>query len=319
MKSRIIRLLLAVMVLAMSACGPVVPTELAMRQVQIDVKYGAQHSATPAPTPGNVFTPPSLNFATPEFVPLPPAPVASPPPPLCPALSAFAVPKEPATPVITGAPPKGMYVMRSSGTYSLASTKGALPTSVFLVQPNDPVTGSDQVDGTFADYSLVEAQDQATYWGFDFRLAPGNTATPGILITAMHWRDKVRGNLDFFPEQPVQFLPTPVSIGNTWTAVGTDPIDQTSMTLQGSIPAKTTVDACGTALDSFDVHISGNIVSPTAQLTWTADYDIGTQFGGLTLAEHVTLSGPDSGQSPGDTYTYDATSTINSTPPAPQP
>ena len=314
MKPRIVRLPIVVLVLLMTACGPTIPAELAMRQVQIDVRYGA----SPSPTPATVYAPPpAFNFPTPEFVPRPPAPVAGPPPPSCPALNQFAVPKDPATALIAGAPPKGAYVMRSGGTYSLGSSKGALPASVQLLQPNDPVAGSDQVDGDFSDYSLVETVDQSTYWGFDFRLAPNNPATPGILITGMHWRDKVRGGLDFVPQQPVQFLPTPVSVSNTWSAVGTDPVDQTSMELQGSIPARATVDACGTPMDSFDVHITGTIVSPTMQLTWAADYDIGTQFDGLPLAEHVTLSGPDSNQGTGGIYSYDVTSWINAMPFAP--
>jgi hypothetical protein len=206
-------------------------------------------------------------------------------------------------------------VMRSMGAYSLASTKGALPSQLSLMRPDQPAPGSDQVDGSYVDYTLVTGFSATTYTEFDFRLAPNNSATPGLLLTGMKWRDSVRGNFDFVPQAPMQFLQTPVSINNSWQSAGWDPIDQTSVELQAQIPKKDTVNACGTPLDTYQVAITGTIISPTFQLSWTADYDIGTQFGGLILAEHVKLSGPDRVQNTGDSYAYDETSIINSVPP----
>jgi hypothetical protein len=293
----------------------VVPLEVAMRQALITV-FAGRHQPSPAPAPPAVFVPPPpLNLPFPAF-----QPAAMPsPPPTCPALSKFAVVKDPATALISGPPPMASYLLRSAGTYSLATASGKLPSALALTQPAQPVAGTDQVDGAYHDYSLITASSPSSYVAYGFRLAPNNTATPGILLTSLHWRDSVRGNFDFVPDQPLQFLPTPVApTSNPWTSAGTDPIDQTSVTLQGTIPKRETVNACGVALDSFQVHIAGNIVSPTFQLTWTADYDIGTQFGGLILAEHVALSGPDSVRNLGDQYAYDEISAIDEQPEFPR-
>lgn len=186
---------------------------------------------------------------------------------------------------------------------------------MYLIQPGQPKRGTDQVDGSYYDYSMITGYSKTNYTQFNLRLANNNSATPGILVTSMQMRDPLRGDFTLVPAQPFQLLPTPVSVGLSWQAAATDPIEQTSIEFQANIPKKDTVDACGTPLDSFQVHISGNLVSPTFQLTWTADYDIGTQYGGLILAEHVNLSGPDSIRSPAETYTYDETSIINTQPP----
>lgn len=308
MRGKITFCLLGILLLG-SGCGPVVPLEVAMRQALITV-FAGHHQPPALPSPPPVYAPPPpLNLSFPAEI-TPPAVAV----PACAALSEFAVVRDPATALITAPPPPGTYRLRSSGTYSLAGTTGKLPSVLALSQPAPATSGTDQVDGAFKDYSLVTGSGPTSYTEFGFRLAPDNPGTPGILLTALHWRDSVRGDLDFVPGQPLQFLPTPVAVGNTWSAAATDPIDQTSIALQGSIPKRDTVNACGVALDSFQVHIAGDIVSPTFQLTWTADYDIGTQFGGLILAEHVTLSGPDRIRSLGDSYSYDETSIIDSQP-----
>ena len=161
------------------------------------------------------------------------------------------------------------------------------------------------------------AHDLQDYWAFDFRLANNNQAAPGIEIVSMGWKDAVRGNFAFFPTVPVQFIKTPLAVGDSWTSAGADPTNQTSVQISGKVPAKVTVNACGVALDAYQVHIDGQIASPTVQLTWTADYDIGPQYGGLILAEYVQLTGPDRVRNNGDTYSYDETSIINTVPAKP--
>ncbi|MFN2462973.1 MAG: hypothetical protein ABR573_03595 [Candidatus Dormibacteria bacterium] len=316
------RLLQSPLILAvfLAACGPTVPTEMAMRQVQIDVRYGHQPKPSPGATPIPVYVPPPAYAPPPSLLPNPvPAavfahPTPSPTPKSCPALAQLAVPRETAPASIDAAPPKASYLMRSGGTYALGSSKGQLPSVLGLVLPVDPKPGNDQVDGAFSDYAMITGTDPSTYWQLNLRLANSNPATPGVLITSISWRDKVRGNFDFVPQQPVQFLPTPVNVGNTWSSAGLDSADQTSVELQGSIPMKVTVNACGIPLDAYQVHIDGHIVGPNFQLAWVGDYAIGTQFGGLILGEHVTLNGSDSTQNTGDNYAYDETSTINSKP-----
>jgi len=306
MKRKSTLTLLGILLLS-SGCGPTVPLEVAMRQALITV-FAGHHPPSPSPSlPPAYAPPPPLNLGFQAYTPPPPAVFS------CPDLSEFVVVKDPATALISGPPVLAQYLMRSSGKYSLGSVSGKLPTTIAIAQPAPPKPGNDQVDGAFQDYSLITGPSASAYTYYGFRLAPNNAATPGILLTSLHWKDPVRGSFDFFPDQPLQFLPTPVSpnTSNPWAASGTDPFDQTSVTLQGTVPKRVTINACGVPLDSFDVQISGNIVSPTFQLTWKADYYIGTQFGGLILGEHVTFSGPDRTRNLGDSYAYDETSTIN--------
>lgn len=307
MRKKITPTLVGILLLS-SGCGPVVPLEVAMRQALITV-FAGHHPPSPSPSlPAVYLPPPPLNLSFPAT-----APLALPSPPPCPDLSQFAVAKDPATALVSGPPPMAAYVMRSSGTYSLATESGKLPATLALVQPAQPKAGTDQVNGAFQDYSLITAASPSAYTDYGFRLAPANP-TPGILLTSLHWKDSLRGNFDFVPDQPLQFMQTPVAVGNTWSSAGADPIDQTSIQLNGRVSKRETVNACGVALDSFQVQITGTIISPTFQLTWTADYDIGTQFGGLILKEDVTLSGPDRVRNLGDSYAYKETSIIDTQP-----
>lgn len=296
------RLLLALLAVSV-ACGPVVPLEIAMRQALVDVFYGSPHKAMSPTARVPIYQPPpAINF---EY---PPPPAALPTAPPCAKLGQLAVAKDVATSFIPGPPARGTYAMRTTGTVALGKIKLPLPPQLSEIRPGRPVPGSDQVDGAYSDYALVTGFDAKTYTEFDLRLAPDNAATPGILLTELKWHDPVRGNLDFMPQQPMQFLQTPVAIGQSWQSAGWDPFGQASIAIQASIPRKDTVNACGVALDSYQLAISANVVTPSVVLNWTAQYDIGTQFGGLILAEHVQFSDVQ------NNYKYDETSIIDSKP-----
>lgn len=303
---------LAALALTVAGCGPTVPLDLAMRQQQVDVKF-AGPQASPSPAPPLAYTlPPPLNLSGVTAA----APPVTVQPSPCPALAELAVAKDPATSGIANPPPTGSYPMRSGGTFSLGSSlKGTLSPVLTNLRSDSPHPGSDSLDGAYQDYLVFLAHDFQNYWAFDFRLANDKPGTPGIQLVSMGWKDAVRGDFAFFPTVPLQFIQTPLAIGNSWSSAGLDPNNQTSVQISGSVPAKVTVNACGVALDAYQVHIDGHIASPTLQLTWTADYDIGSQYGGLILAEHVQLGGPDSVRKSGDMYSYDETSIINSVPP----
>ena len=302
---------LAALALMVAGCGPTVPLELAMRQRQVDVKF-AGPQASPSPVPPVAYNlPPPLNLGG---IGAAPPPVTVQPSP-CPALAELAVAKDPATAGIRNPPPSGSYLMRSGGSYQLGTTKGTLSPVLTNLRSDSPHPGSDSLDGPYQDYLVFLAHDFQNYWAFDLRLANDKPATPGVQIVSMGWKDAVRGDFAFFPTAPLQFIQTPLAIGNSWTSAGVDPNNETSVELSGSVPGKVTVNACGTALDAYQVHISGQIASPTLQLAWTADYDIGSQYGGLILAEKVQLSGTDSVQKSGAMYSYDETSIINTVPP----
>ena len=79
---------------------------------------------------------------------------------------------------------------------------------------------------------------------------------------------------------------------------------------------KARVDACGTVLDSWQVEIPGHIENARGAgtpETFALTLFIGTQFGALSLQDHLVLKGatdPVSGQP----MTYDVTATINKAP-----
>lgn len=306
-------------ILLLSGCGPTLQLEVVLRQVAIDVLYGAQHHAAPAAAAQQaaapVYVPPPLIIPSPPSVTAEPTPTPSPTPTVCATLNPFAVVEDPATATISGPAVSGSYYMRQKGTYSLASTNGIFP-EVLQRQVSSAPPGSDPILGTYTQFSVSDHSGGSTY-ATSYLLAPNHTITPGMYISGMLWDDAVRGKLTFQPSQPLLFMQTPVSVGSSWQSASTDTIDQVSVSLQGSVVKRDTVNACGVALDSFQVHIAGNIVAPTQQFTWTGDYDVATQFGGLIISEHVTFSGPDRTQAVGDSYASDDTLVIDAKPAKP--
>lgn len=67
------------------------------------------------------------------------------------------------------------------------------------------------------------------------------------------------------------------------------------MVVRGTVTDKGRVNACGTPLDSWTVKVNGRLLGPAKDLTVTATYQVGTQFGGFVLADEVVISGTDRG------------------------
>lgn len=146
----------------------------------------------------------------------------------------------------------------------------------------------------------------------------------------------------FTPDPPVELMPFPANtnINSKFESAGTDAQLQggESMVLPPSPPGPGSaitgdvhVDACGTLLDAWQVTVNGFLVTTLLAnqpgscaagaagntgspgcTPFTLVLDIGTQYGALSLRDHLTEDGWDS--SLNKPYVYDVTATISEQP-----
>jgi hypothetical protein len=274
-----------------------VPIEFTMRQVGVDVLYGLAPRAAPLPQPVAI---PSIPLA-PYFPPQPQLSYA--PPASCPAAGEFAVPKLVADPIILAPAAPGTYAYRDSGKWSLGETPGTYgPVGRRSVAAGSASTGFD--------FAVVEQAAPSQYLTAFQLVQPGTAPPGGLYIAAMAWQDPVLGDLTFQPVRGLQFFPLPAQTGGSWESSATDALHQTSVDLVGSIPGKTRVDACGRLIDAWTADVTMVVVTPTQQLDISATYEIATQYGGLAVADEVTVSGLEGGK----TITYELKGTISQLP-----
>ena len=272
------------------ACGPSIPLRLVMRQSSVDVP-GERSAPSPAAPP------PAVSPVVVAAVPLPLPTVAqvgrSVPaalPSLCPAADQFAVPALAGDPNIEAVPAPATYLYREKGE---AST-GAGPLPVKLPYP--PIGLRKVTLGTADqgyDFAVAE-REGATSKTTAFKLVRPTAAVGaqpgGLYLAAMQWDDPLFGNLTFAPVQPMQFLPLPVQQGQTFASGGADPQRQTAMTLRGQVTGKKRVDACGSLIDTWEVTMSEVIATPQGEFDVTGVLDIATQYGGLSVQDHVSVT-----------------------------
>ena len=285
--------------LAGAGCGPKSRLHLGLRDYSTNVVYGSQHKpAPPRAVPGAAIDP-----GFPAFI-QPPLPAEAPAPPArrrqvlpaggdCP-VAAFSVAAAiAATPTVVAPPVKGLYRYRQTGYISVNGRTGSPPPDAAraiqnIVDPND---------GTFT-FDVADAQPSGTVTLTSYLVdqRTGSFANDGIFITQIVTR-MPDGSIDqFAPSTPVRIITLPADVSNpTWESAGTDGVHNLTMALNGTITKRGRIDACGTVLDSWEVHATGRIVNPAKSLSFDTTYDIGTQFGGLSLAETLSLSGTDGG------------------------
>jgi hypothetical protein len=171
----------------------------------------------------------------------------------------------------------------------------------------------------------------------------GQQPAAGIYLKAM-----TTSNLDdsqsesFTPDPPIELMPLPANtnINSTFESAGTDPQRQggESMVLPptpgSAITGDVHVDACGKLLDAWRVTINGFLANtllanqPTACpagaagntgspgcTPFTLVLDIGTQYGAISLNDHLTEDGFDTTLN--KPFVYDVTATIDEEPTLP--
>jgi hypothetical protein len=305
---------IAILALALTAaCGPSVPLNLAVQEVPLGILLGAAPASGPAAVRYVLPAPVTLPF----FLPPGAAPLPSPPPSPCPSAPPGTDPLVPASPDLLGDPKPGVYLQRTDGAWQPDVTKPdatAFPvTGARTLTKPTPVLAN-QSEYTYSATDTVGGSDGQERVETDFLVVPANptesapagqvvSQAAGMFITKITWTDP-KGNVTAFsPTTPVTYLNLPVTVGTSWTTSGTDPLTQTTLQLSAAIEAspethgtgRYRVDACGQVFDTWEVHATGTLVSPTENLTLDWHYDVATQFGGLelrhTLKETGTFAG----------------------------
>jgi hypothetical protein len=295
----------------LAGCGTAPRPSVGMKEYSGDVVYG-DNALPPPPTsppaaepvpgfPGFIVPPvprqlpPGLQAVTPEPSTTTTRTRGTAPPLACAEDDPLAVPHEEALITVPGPPRSATLPYRQTGT----KTAGGRTTAV-LSQAAHAIDGQTTLAaGTFRfNVSVTEAaMSTVTTYQVDQR-----GAQDGIGIVQIRTKDQVATDA-FTPAAPITILPLPPVLGRTFTGTGADPIHQTGMTVYGKVIGKTRVNACGVPIEAWKVAVGtdpqtgqpSRIVSPTGTTTITGTYAVATQFGGLVVADDLTLEGSDAG------------------------
>lgn len=292
--------------LLVTACGsPNPPLEVGFKEVPSNVILGAP-SATPAPAPGAPV--PAVPLPPPSVVSLPPPPFALPPPggplppappipsaPSCPRPDPLAAPEVEAPTSISKAPVAAAYVFDNNGTFSVS---GADARSGRFPERTVRLFGNVQQGDGFVSYDVSERIGDVTtttsYAVVSRAALPGQEA--GLFITGYTYERADGTTASFEPTPPLKLATLPLVRGATTDSRGVDAESQTVMSFTATVEGKARVFACGTPLDTWTIKQSaGRLVSPTQDLDFEASYQLGTQFGGIVVADAVAFQGSDAG------------------------
>lgn len=319
MRARVFALVIAAVLLAGACSGPEAPLAVRVKELPSDVvlKTAERHEPKAAAVPPLALplTVPGLTALSDGFddIAAPPAPrPPSKPHVECPDADPRQAPARVAVNSPRLPPAPGTYSFRNQGSFE--------------------VTGANAKKGVFPSYGTREVRgvidlstgDQKTY-GFEVVSVLGSLATTvgytlvtehesptatraGLYLTRMR-SQAADGSVFQFNPRPsgLLLLPFPAVPGETWSAAGVDPVNQTALSYTGTVGQKTRVDACGTMLDAISVQLDGTVgaedspapgvsepgpgvgASPSGRDEFRAVYEFGTQYGALSLKDKVTL------------------------------
>jgi hypothetical protein len=310
--------------LALQACGfghgP--DFNIGFRRVALDLSYKDQALAAP-PTPENTLIPQPV-ISSGLFVNLHPPIGKLPENPFptvtntCPTAGPNEHPDDPVT-VFAQVPPKpGTYLQHNTGKFSLGvgavSGTFQMPKhsveeikNVTKSQINDPVNGLTDViqwdvvvpglgGSTTTTYQTTFAGAPATSTIAQAAGLPNSHAPAGELDLVHLVIVSGDTTVDFKPDPPVTLMAFKNGTGTSWNSAGIDQRDGTSMVVEGSITKRVNVDLCGKVYDTYEVSSQEHITNLKTGLTSNTDpndpniYDIATQYGALTLHQHITTT-----------------------------
>lgn len=319
---------------AMSACaGPEAPIDVGAKTVPIDLLLGRKvKKVAEAPVP-------PLLLPTPRFVPIGGVGDSSPttsttmpaePPGPCPEADPLDVPADIAENRIQAPPKPAVLKYRTTGRLT---TGGATATAVVL-GPESKVTveqpQSEPADGFTFRVTVENAATAATTT--TYRVLPtgasadppaspvspppeaGSPPRPTGVPAGLYLAEVAQAGstISFRPQFPgIPIVRTPIDLGTTFDAVGTD--GATTMSWRSKVVAKANVDACGTFLDSYVVELTNGRITggeDAEAVTFTSRMNIGSQFGGLILHMATETTGM-AGSTP---VNRTVTMTVNSKP-----
>jgi hypothetical protein len=306
---RVIRLAAALLLVA--ACGQAPRPSVGMKEYSGDVVYG-DNAAPPPPTsppgaeplpgfPGFIVPPaprpdPVAPAVTPGSTAPPPAttPTTAPAAVACPEDDPLDVPADEAQGTVPGPPRSATLPYRQRGR--ITSPDGRfepLPPAALHRVDGQTAIGA----GTFRFNVGVQSGSLETVTTFQ---VDQRGAQDGIGIVQIRTKDQVATDA-FTPAAPITVLPIPPVQGRTFTGAGSDPVHQTAMTIFGKVMGKDRVNACGRPIEGWLVRVGtdpqsgqpSTIVSPTGTTVITGTYVVATQYGGLVVADDLTLDGSD--------------------------
>ena len=322
----------AVAVLA-GGCGPTVPTQLGVANYASHLALGETRQTT-APTPAPAA---ELQPGFPPFIAPPPPPQSGVPrftpiviPTLqpCPTASPGSAASDAAPAEIAAPPTAGVYSYRQTGYYLIAGLKyPALPRVVRTLSNVKDVSAAH--DGSDVLYQVVVdevAEKTTTTYEVKQPAQPAlgginpNLSGGGIYLFAVdtvYYPNTPSATTDsFHPTTPVEIAPLPMLVGAQFAGAGADGQYQEEMDVKGTVVGHHQVDACGTLVDTWQVSITGHVVTATSSRNLAATYDIATQMGGLSIGDEVATTGA----TPASSGLFqDVTATIDSVTPSPVP
>lgn len=299
-------MVLAALAVTAAACGgPPDPLDVAVKEVPSDIVLGsaASGAAVPAPVPPSVpvlsgpgvppslFDPPAFEVpagSTPPNGPRPTSPTTA--PPACPAADPFAVPKREARNDIAEPPPTGPLPYRVDGSFDVSGAnarKGRFPVSSTRTVQSVRATANG-----FTYEVAAELAGTTTTTGYQVIRRSSVPGEAGLYVTFVATKAPSGATARFQPALPVKLVDIPLLAGTSQTAAGTDPASATTVSWTTTVGKKVRVDACGTVLDAISLELTdGRVAGPATDVTFTATYALATQFGGLSVADTVTLQG----------------------------
>jgi hypothetical protein len=313
-------LALAIVAAVVSACGPTKETSLSMKSVPVPILLHAQPQrpatgATPTPSvnpitvpvfvpstaPGPVSQQAPITFEPGTGEPVPPAAPIAAGAPACADLSPFAVPAHPASPSIATTAIEGSYAYRNSGDIDGATP----PASVHTISGATSQNTANQQVMQFTDTEKIGARTIArTYRVIN---ATASAVESGELdLTGIS--DSAGPSVTFQPG--LELLKTPADTGVSWqsAATGYSTGGAASYRLSAAITKRQLVNACGQAVDSWNVTGTESIAGPLDNITYSLDYNVATGYGGLLVRE---IRNADSGELNGAPFSEHLTSIIS--------
>lgn len=309
MNRRLVVVMLMTLIATTACQGPLAPLDIGSKEVPLDLLLGARRQVVAAPLPPIAL--PEDFFRAPTRAPS--VPIVIPEEPLgpCPEADPLAVPKLIATNVVEKPPVEGTYLYRTEGketttTGSITNTSVKPATSTWKVQNILAEPASSTFDiavgiGNVTTTSTYRILPMGAYQ------APPNPPVapptqppsdaprpnagvpPGLYLAGVSSPGSPALRLAFPGIPIVRF---PIDRGATFDASGSD--GNTTMSWRSVVGPKVTVDACGTPIDTYTVDLlNGRITTVGSQevLTFTTNYALGTQYGGLPLFQKTTITG----------------------------
>lgn len=249
----------------------------------------------------------------------------------CPPASPFAVALVGSVNTIPKPPVAATYSYRDTGTYQTSGaspSKGTYPkVETRTVKNVSTSTPQDTASGGFSFDVATVLGNTTTTTSYGYipptsasQTAAGSVPAAGLYVTQVVTQVGSQAPTTFSPSPPgMLLLEVPAASGDEWQSSATDPTTGVTEFWTATEKPDTLVNACGQVIDALTIHLDGNIsisenaggvepttiatgqnpggqqVGPTTMATFTATYDLATQYGGLSVEDMVDTTGTENG------------------------